>query len=96
MYTSLEVHVQTVNVHWLFYTAHIQTNACLPVMARPRIKAAEWSVSAQSNESWALTMDITLALVRLHHKQVGHMPPNMILVACRIATKDFLETVHSQ
>lgn len=37
-------------------------------------------------------MDITLTLVGLHHKQVGHMAGNVILVAGSIATKDFLET----
>lgn len=37
-------------------------------------------------------MDITLTLVGLHHKQVGHMASDVILVAGSIATKDFLET----
>lgn len=37
-------------------------------------------------------MDITLTLVGLHHKQVGHMAGNVILVAGSIATKDFLQT----
>lgn len=38
-------------------------------------------------------MDITLTLVGLHHKQVGHMAGNVILVAGGIATKDFLQTI---
>lgn len=37
-------------------------------------------------------MDITLALVRLHHKQIGHMASDMIFVAGGITTKHFLET----
>lgn len=37
-------------------------------------------------------MDITLTLIGLHHKQVGHMAGDMILVAGSIATKDFLQT----
>lgn len=37
-------------------------------------------------------MDITLTLVCLHHKQVGHMAGNVILVAGSIATKDLLQT----
>lgn len=37
-------------------------------------------------------MDIALALVRLHHKQVGHMAADVVFVAGRIAAEDFLET----
>lgn len=37
-------------------------------------------------------MDITLTLVGLHHKQIGHMAGDMILVAGSVATEDFLQT----
>lgn len=37
-------------------------------------------------------MDITLALVCLHHEQIGHMATNMILVAGSVAAEDLLET----
>lgn len=75
-----------------------QTNACRPVMARPRINAVQWSVSIQSDKvvGWALTMDVTLTLVCLHHEQVGHMSPNVILVTGCIAAEYLLQAVHGQ
>jgi hypothetical protein len=38
-------------------------------------------------------MNIALTLVCLHHKQVGYMTPNMVLITGSIATKHFLQTV---
>ena len=38
-------------------------------------------------------MDITLALVRLHDKEVGHVSANMVLVAGRVAAEDLLQSV---
>lgn len=44
----------------------------------------------------ALTVNIALALVGLHHKQIRHMATDMVLVAGGITTKDFLKTVASK
>lgn len=68
------------------------------MIARPRIKAVDKKqlVSAQSmSNDWALTMNIALTLVRLHHKQVGYMTPDVVLIAGGIAAKHFLQTVAS-
>ena len=37
-------------------------------------------------------MNIALALVGLHHKQVGHMTGNVVLVARSITAKHLLQT----
>lgn len=63
-------------------------------MARPKIKAIR-NISLSPNPSLGtqrLTMDITLSLVGLNHKQVGHMAANMILIASSVTAKDLLET----
>ena len=40
-----------------------------------------------------LTMNITLTLVSLDHKEVSHMTPNVVLVASSVTTEDFLEAM---
>jgi hypothetical protein len=71
------------------------------VIARPRIKAVDGQLNfyhAEANNSLVsrpeeLTVDIALPLICLYNEQIRYVPSNMILVACRVATKNFLESV---
>lgn len=45
----------------------------------------------QSQE--VLTVNIALSLICLYNEQIRYMSANMILVACRVAAKNFLESV---
>jgi len=40
-----------------------------------------------------LTMDIALPLICLNDKQIRYVTANMILVTCRVTTKNFLESM---
>lgn len=44
---------------------------------------------------WTRTVDIALALVCLHDKQICDMAPNMILVAGRITAEYLLQAASS-
>jgi hypothetical protein len=63
-------------------------------MARPRINAVEkYQSPPNAIRHDRLTMDIALTFIGLHHKQVGHMTGNVILVTGGIATEHFLQTI---
>lgn len=70
-----------------------QQNACSPVIARPRIKAAIVVSQAQIKYIKALTVNVALAFVCLSDKQVRHVPANSIFVRHCVSAKDFLEPV---
>ena len=40
-----------------------------------------------------LTMDVTLALIGLHHKEVRRVACDMILITCCIAAQNLLQSV---
>ena len=72
-----------------------QQKACMPVIARPRIRAVCVSETRQraklATGYSVLTVNVTLAFVRLRHEQVRHMPANPVLVAHGVAAKDLLQ-----
>lgn len=43
-----------------------------------------------------LTVNVTLALVCLRHKQVGDMSSDSVLVGYCVSAKHFLQSAHSQ
>lgn len=49
-------------------------------------------VSAQRHQAYRLTMNIALALIGLHNKQIGHMTGNVVLITCSITTEHLLQT----
>ncbi len=70
----------------------------MPVIALPSMSASEVVSFVSSYTrfvSKVLTMDIALSLVRLRDKQVGNVSSDMILIACGIPPKDFLQPARS-
>lgn len=64
------------------------------MIARPTIKAVAVSILPSNLERRkVLTVNVTLALIGLHHKQVGHMAGNMVLVTGRIAAQNLLQSI---
>lgn len=60
---------------------------------KKQIKQSKKGGQAGWARKYVLTMNITLALVGLDHKQIGYMTSDVVLVASSITAKDFLQTV---
>lgn len=67
----------------------------LPDRKQKRKKKASKSKDKKRLGTSRLTMNITLTLVSLNHKEVSHMTPNVVLVASSVTAKDFLEAMQT-
>lgn len=76
-------------------SAENYTNACMPVIALPRINAAQSGQCLRScikNTERGLTVDVALALICLGNKEICNMSANVVLIADCIATKNLLKS----